>query len=169
MLHYFLFARSRHYDSLKMALELYPITQRYEAVEEKNNHYSIFNYAVFDPKLLDMIIELLPEEIQWVIKSRAEELQENIDQILECASSIKNFMEKMEGLASPNAIKNFVHAIIQNNDIKSALATLFKIPPSSTMFKPDNRAHIQELINQLHPYWLSRFKPETQEPSRTIK
>ena len=134
--------------------------------QASNNSDALLFEAISNPPLLKSILECLPEEIALVFKTHESELKSNFNHILGYASSIEQFMKDMQELAPPESIKAFVQAIIRNDDIHSAKEALFKTNSSPSFYKVNHNQAIQQCIEKLDSYWLSRIQPKPPEPSQ---
>jgi hypothetical protein len=66
-------------------------------------------------------------------------------------------MSNMQGLATPKAIHQFVHALLDNQNIETAFNALFSQGTSHSFFNADSKSAIQERIHQLDNFWLQRI------------
>ena len=154
-------------ESLKMILELLPERLTPEAIKEKDKYgQSILRFAYFNPEYLNIILKSLPKDISAVIEYCLKNLNEN--DFEKPTFSMLDFMTSMKGLATPEAINHFVHAVINNQDVEPALNALLTSPSSNAFFKSDSREAIKECINKLDNQWLNRI-PKVGHDAPTIE
>ena len=141
-------------ESLKMILELLPKEQRLEALKERDKYNdSALTNATSNPESLKMILELLPEEVSSTIQT-----YQMKQDVLEYATSIEQFMNDMKGLATPDSISKFVHALINNQDIEKARQSLFTPMTFSSFFSSNKNQAIQKSLDTLHPFWQEQIQ-----------
>ena len=78
--------------------------------------------------------------------------------VLEYATSIEQFMNDMKGLATPDSISKFVHALINNQDIEKARQSLFTPMTFSSFFSSNKNQAIQKSLDTLHPFWQEQIQ-----------
>ncbi|NDH08298.1 MAG: hypothetical protein EBY16_01540 [Gammaproteobacteria bacterium] len=169
-------------DSLQVILSLLPRDSCFAALREEDQFgKTVLHDATRNLKLLGMILPHLPEEIALVLEMLRklnkqhwlapvnesddfmsknykeitwQSVKEEADIIVKRAISIEKFMRDTEGLADPQSIKAFVHALINDKDIEAAKGRLLIGPSSQALFPPKD---IKSCIDELDPYWLARI------------
>jgi hypothetical protein len=151
---------------LKMILEIYPPDQRLKAVTDKTIYDSSTLMSVATkPNSLKVILETLPKETALIIETCINHFGKSFEKP---AFSLLDFMTDMQGLATPDTINDFVHAVMQNQNIDKALAALLTHPSSNSLFETNLKQDIQERICKLDYYWLQRI-PKVEIDSPTIE
>jgi dihydroorotase len=150
-------------QSLKVILELIPEEKRIEALKEKDDlgksaFLELYHLIDRNPQSIDAILEVFPADIALVIESCMKNLGRR--EFEELTLSMIGFMNNMKGLATPEAINDFVTAVMNNQDIEKALNALLTPPSSFSFFKTNSKEAIQQCINQLDNHWLSRIQAQ---------
>jgi hypothetical protein len=145
-------------ESLRTILKLLPDDHRLEALKDQDNlGVSILMkiQSQSNPDARRIIFETLPKETALVITTCMNHLGKDFEKP---SLSLLRFIENMKHLAPPNRIDNFVQALMNDDDIKPPLYALLSSSPALTFFKSHSKADIQNCINQLDDYWLSRIE-----------
>jgi hypothetical protein len=155
---------ARNEESLKIFFEILQ-NKCLDAVFVKNTlNKSLIWYAANHPQKLKLIYDALPDNIVHVIKTCIGSLK---NQFQDPALSLIRFMNDIEELATPESIRQFVDAVMDNKGIQEARNGLFTSSPSTSniFFDVDSNQAIQECINKLDDYWLRRInRIETDDP-----
>ena len=140
----------------KSIMNIFSEERRVEILMEKNIFGASMLYkAISNPETQKIVLETFPEEIGWVIEDCLKHLA--LTNLEKPMLTMITFIVDMKKFYSADLIKEFVHALIYNENIESALNGLLPNSPSNFLFKAHSKESLQDQFKKLDEYWSSRI------------